>query len=64
MAAKKKEPLPGVKSAATLTVLEASKMTKQGRADIARWLVKLARQLETDGYLYEDKFRARYLYAP
>jgi hypothetical protein len=50
------------KSAAILTIKNAEKMTKKGRADIADWLRKQARFLTKHGDKYAKGFRARYLY--
>lgn len=51
------------KSAAVLTIKEASKMTKKGRKDIATWLRRQADLLLKHGDQYIDgAFRARYLY--
>ena len=50
------------KSAATLTIKRASKMTSRGRADIAAWLRRQAAWLTKHGGEYSSRFTARYLY--
>jgi hypothetical protein len=50
-------------SAAILTIKEANNMTKKGKKQIANWLRQQADNLEKDGHLYAENFRARYLYA-
>lgn len=49
-------------SAAILTIKAASKMTPEGRKEIAAWLRHQAAMLVKDGKNYSDtKFTARYL---
>lgn len=50
------------KAAAILTIRNASKMDKQGKQDIAKWLNKQAKGLIKDGIVYAPIFTARYLY--
>lgn len=50
------------KSAAIVTVKDASKMTPKGRRSIAAWLRMQADNLEKDGHLYATRFTGRYLY--
>jgi len=50
------------KSAAVLTIKDASKMNKIGRMRIANWIRKQAKDLEKTGDQYSGTMRARYLY--
>ncbi len=50
------------KSAAVVTIKDASKMTKKGRAEVAAWLRKTAATLTRYGDDLAPTFRARYLY--
>ena len=61
MPAKTKSP---DKTAAVLTVHRAPDMTKAGRKRIAKWLRSCADHLETYGDLSDNKFVARWCYAP
>lgn len=51
------------KVAATIVIVDADKMTKRGRTQIARWLEKQALMLKEHGKEYSPRFRGRYLYA-
>lgn len=51
-----------VKSAAILTLKDAPKMTKRGRKEIASWLRRQARFLESHGTQLAGRFIARYRY--
>ena len=53
-----------MKSAACLTIKRPGDMTKQGRADIAKWLRSQATRLVRDGTKYNatGSFTARYMY--
>jgi hypothetical protein len=51
-----------VKTAAALKIKQASKMSKQGKKDIAQWLRKQATALIKDGHLYHDDITIRYQY--
>lgn len=50
------------KSAAVITVFDASMMTKLGRKRIATWLRKQADSIEQFGTEYAKRFTARYRY--
>lgn len=50
------------KSAAILTVKDAPIMTKRGRKQIAAWLRRQAKFLESHGPEFASRFTARYLY--
>ena len=50
------------KSAAVLTIKDASDMTKKGRRAIANWLRDRANDLEEYGDQLSKTFRARYIY--
>lgn len=50
------------KSAAILTIKDASKMTPKGRKKIAAWLRSRAVLLEKHGDLMTARFTARYIY--
>ena len=50
-----------LKSAAILTIKDASNMTKSGRKNVADWLRNQADLLEEDGWNFSKAFRARYL---
>jgi hypothetical protein len=52
------------KTAASLTIFGASKMTVDGRKRIAAWLRQHANDLVQEGDNYADRFRGRYLYEP
>ena len=52
-----------IKSAAILTIKDASKMTSKGRCEIAEWLIKQSKDLMEYGDEYADTCRMRYLYA-
>lgn len=53
---------PKEKSAAIVTIRNASEMTKRGRKQIANWLRKHADWLEESGHHYSARFTGRYLY--
>lgn len=50
------------KAAATLTVLDAGRMTAAGRKRIAAWLRSHAEMIIAEGDNYAPRFRGRYLY--
>jgi len=50
------------KSAATLTIKEADRMTEDGRKEVADWLRAQADSLEEGGHDYAARFRARYMF--
>lgn len=50
------------KSAAIVTIKDASKMTAKGRKKIANWLRGRAALLEKHGDLMSSRFTARYIY--
>ena len=53
-----------MKSAATITIKDAPRMTKRGRKAIANWLRMHARYLEKHGAQYtKGRFIGRYLHA-
>ena len=49
------------KAIATFTIHEASRMTREGRAEIAAWLRSTAKSLTRDGDKYAKRFTARYM---
>jgi len=49
------------KSIAVLTIKEASRMTTEGREELAEWLRAQADGVLEDGSNYADRFRARLL---
>lgn len=50
------------KSAAILTIKDASEMTPEGREEIAKWLNNIAGQFIEYGDQSAGTFRARYMY--
>lgn len=50
------------KSAATITIHDAAKMTAKGRKAIAAWMRRQAGFLEKHAKELSPRFRARYLY--
>jgi len=50
------------KSAAIVTIRDASLMTKRGRKAVAAWLRRHAVMLEQHGREYSTRFTGRYLY--
>ncbi len=57
MTAKRKD-----EAAAIVTIRRPSEMTARGRKDIAAWLRRQARFLETHAHQMADRFTARYMY--
>lgn len=49
-------------SAAIVTIHDAENMTPKGRKQVAAWLRRQAKFLETHGDQLDKLFRARYLY--
>lgn len=50
-------------SAAVVTIRNADKMTKKGRAEVATWLRRHASDLVKYGANYDGNFRGRYRYS-
>ena len=50
-----------MKSAAVITVRDASKMTKRGKKQVAAWMRKHADMLEVEGHNYSRRFTGRYI---
>lgn len=50
------------KSAAIITIIDAPKMSKNGRKDIADWMRRTATFLEKHAAELSPRFRARYIY--
>lgn len=51
-----------MKAAATLTITNAARMSLNGRAAVAEWLMRQGGELIREGRHYAPRFRARYLY--
>lgn len=50
------------KTAAIVTIKDASAMSPEGKKEIAEWLRRQAKQLLKEGHNYSGRFTARYLY--
>lgn len=50
------------KTAASIMIRDADKMTAKGRRDIAKWLRQHADFLLKHGHDYHSQFRGRYIY--
>lgn len=55
---------PTEKTAATITIHGARRMSPEGRKRIADWLRQHANDLMVEGDSYADRFRGRYLFEP
>lgn len=49
------------KAVATLSIVEASKMTVEQRKEISLWLRRCSTALTREGSNYADKFTAKYI---
>lgn len=48
--------------AATLTIHKAAEMTEHGRLQVAKWIVRCAKDFDRLGKNYSKRFTARYRY--
>jgi hypothetical protein len=59
-----KNKTPKLKTAASITIYGADKMTLKGRRDIAHWMREQADFLVRYGDEYDYRVQSRYLYTP